>query len=150
MSVTETEYLYLARAIRRGFRALVVDDHEANRQVLVFLLERLGATVIVAHDGAQAVAKFGSEFDLVLMDLRMPVMDGFEAIRRIRDWEARNGGGRVPVIVTSAHTTPMDIERARQAGADQHMAKPLNLPFLLKVIDQALTPVILPSAIEER
>jgi len=148
MSVTETEYLNLARAARRGLRVLVVDDNEPNRQVLTFVLERLLATVITAENGAEAVNKYGPEFDLVLMDLRMPVMDGFEAMKRIRAAEARNAGPRVPIIVTSAHTTPMDMQRARDAGADDHLGKPLHIPTLLKTIDSALAPCILPSAKE--
>ena len=148
MKISEAGYLNLARAARRGLRVLVVDDNAPNRQVLAFMLQRLMATVITAENGAEAVNKFGPEFDLVLMDLRMPVMDGFEAMRRIRAAEARNGRPRTPIIVTSAHTTPLDIDRARAAGADDHLGKPLHIPTLLKAIDSALEPCILPSAKE--
>jgi two-component system, sensor histidine kinase len=120
---------------------LVVDDHEANRLVLKFTLESIRARATCVENGAEAVDAFARHrYDLVLMDLRMPVMDGFEAMRRIRAIEAERGGARTPMIVASAHTTPLDRQRAREAGADDHLGKPLHMPTLFAAIDAVLEP----------
>ena len=139
MNEAAPAYLDLARAAQRGLRVLVVDDHPVNRQVLTLTLARIPAKAECAENGAEAVEVFGREpFDLVLMDLRMPVMDGFEAMRRIRALEASRGSAPTPIIVCSAHTTPMDMARAREAGADQHLGKPLHIPTLLDAMDRVL------------
>jgi CheY-like chemotaxis protein len=139
MSDAGVEYLNLAAAVQRGLHVLVVDDHPANRMVLSFMLEQIRAKATCAENGAEAVDAYGRDrFGLVLMDLRMPVMDGFEAMKRIRAAESRTGKARTPIIVQSAHTTPMDAARAREAGADDHLGKPLHIPALLAAMDAAL------------
>ena len=141
MTEAAPEYLNLARAAQRGLRVLVVDDHPVNRQVLTLTLARIPAKTECAENGAEAVEVFGREpFDIVLMDLRMPVMDGFEAMRRIRALEESRGAPPTPMIVCSAHTTPMDIARAGEAGANLHLGKPLHIPTLLDAMDQVLAP----------
>jgi CheY-like chemotaxis protein len=129
-------YPDLERAVRRGLHVLVVEDHPVNRQIMTLMLERLPARVTCANDGSEAVAAFQVElFDVVLMDLRMPVMDGYEAMRRIRSHERARGLDRTPIIVVSAHTTSADIAEARNAGADHHLGKPLHIPTLLGTMD---------------
>jgi CheY-like chemotaxis protein len=92
------------------------------------LLERLGHRAVVASDGLQALAAMESaRFDLVLMDLQMPVMDGFQALAAIRDRErARPGLGRTPVVALTAHAMAGDRERCLDAGFDGYLAKPIR------------------------
>ena len=132
-------YADLELAAERGLRVLVVEDHPVNRQIMRLMLERIPARVTCADDGAEGVQAFiAGVFDVVLMDLRMPLMDGYEAMRRIRAFEAETRGGRTPIIVVSAHTMPADVERARAAGADHHLGKPLHIPSLLETLDTVL------------
>ena len=115
-----------------ALRVLVVDDDEANRLVLERVLTRLSADVSFAVDGLAAVETFETgEFDLVLMDLSMPVMDGYEAIARIRSLEATRAARRVPILVVSCHDQETEISRAARAGADDHVVKPINPASLL-------------------
>jgi len=103
------------------------------------MLERLPARVTCAENGAEGVEAFLRQaFDVVLMDLRMPLMDGYEAMRRIRAAEAVSGAARTPIVVISAHTTPKDVKVASDAGADHHLGKPLHIPELLSTLDRVL------------
>ena len=139
MSDTDVPFLNLARVAQRGLRVLVVEDHPVNRQVITLMLARIPAQVTCAENGLEGVQAFASgSFDIVLMDLRMPVMDGYEAMRRIRAAEAAAGKGRIPIVVASAHTTPVDFARAREAGADDHIGKPVHIPTLLGAMDKVL------------
>jgi CheY-like chemotaxis protein len=132
-------YADLELAAERGLRVLVVEDHPINRQIMRLMLERIPARVTCADNGSEGVEAFVSHaFDVVLMDLRMPLMDGYEAMRRIRAFEAETRGGRTPIIVISAHTMPAEIELARAAGADHHLGKPLHIPSLLETLDTVL------------
>ena len=135
MSGAVPEYLALARAAKRGLHALIVDDHPVNRQVLSLMLERVPARVTCAENGADGVKAFkASTYDIVLMDLRMPGMDGFEAIGRIREIERARGLPRTPIIVVSAHDGADEIARAAAAGADEHIVKPVVPDLLLESI----------------
>jgi CheY-like chemotaxis protein len=116
-------------------RVLVVEDKPINRQVLGLILETVNARTTFAENGVEGVDAYRREpFDVVLMDLRMPIMDGYEATREIRAVEASRQAARTPVIVVSAHTRPHEIQAARQAGADLHLGKPVNVPALLGAI----------------
>ena len=138
MSVA-VRYFELERVARRGLRVLVVEDHPVNRQIMVLLLERLPATVVCAENGLEAVDAFSkASFDVVLMDLGMPLMDGYEAMRRIRAAEAARNLPRTPIIVISAHTAAADLDNARQAGADHHLGKPVHIPTLLETMDAVM------------
>lgn len=121
-------------------RILVADDHPANRKVAALILEPLPAEVVLVEDGAQAVSAFASgSFDLVLMDLQMPVMDGLDAIREIRRREILAGrGARVPIIVVSAHVFPSDREASAAAGADAHIGKPVDAAELIETVRREL------------
>jgi CheY-like chemotaxis protein len=123
---------------------LLVEDNDFNRQVGVYLLERQGYRVAVACSGPEALDRLErEEFDLVLMDLGMPGMDGLETTVAIRRREAERAGPngkqrRLPIVALTAHVTPADQERCLQAGMDGHVSKPLNPDQLRDVLGQVL------------
>ena len=123
-----------------GARVLAADDSAVNREVVKEALSRLGATVTLASDGAEAVAAIeGGRFDLVLMDCSMPVMDGYEATRRIRAMEA-SGARRTPIIALTAHVEGAE-ETWRAAGMDDYMTKPFTLLQLAAALASHLKPI---------
>ena len=110
---------------------LVIEDHEFNRDLLVQILED-DYTILVAEDGAEGVARAANEKpDLILMDFGMPVMDGWEATRTIKAQPALR---HIPIIAITSHAMVGDEERARQAGCDDYMAKPIDEDALLAKI----------------
>ncbi|MFI4975486.1 MAG: response regulator [Caulobacterales bacterium] len=120
-------------------RVLLADDHETNRTVVRLILETVGVDLMTVEDGAQAVAEFSRDrFDLILMDMQMPVMDGLTAIRRIREVEAQEGRVRTPILMLSANAMSEHVAAAHAAGADGHVAKPITPPSLIAAIEQAL------------
>jgi len=120
-------------------RVLVADDNPTNRKVIELMLAAAGAAAISVEDGRAAVDAWRTTtFDLVLMDLRMPVMDGLAAIRAIRAEEASSGRTATPVIVLSANTSPGDRQASAQAGADGHIGKPIRAEELLAAIATAV------------
>ncbi len=126
---------------RAPLRVLAVDDDEINRFVLEKVLNDLDAAIVFAVSGEDAVAAFEQgAFDIVLMDLSMPRMDGFEAIRRIRAIESDSGRSRTPILVVSAHTDPAEIVKAAEAGADDHISKPVSSSALLERIRMRTEP----------
>jgi signal transduction histidine kinase/DNA-binding NarL/FixJ family response regulator len=122
------------QALRSPLRVLVVDDVAGNRMVARAMLAAAGHAVEVAADGAEAVdAVAARDFDLVLMDLQMPGMDGLEATRRIRALPPPRG--RVPVFALTASALPEQVEQCRQAGMDGHLAKPIERDTLLTLLE---------------
>jgi CheY-like chemotaxis protein len=116
---------------------LYVEDNEDNVYMLKRRLERAGFQVVVAADGEQGVALARERRpDLILMDLSLPVLDGWEATRRLKGSEETR---TIPIIALSAHAMPGDREKALEAGCDDYDAKPVNLPSLLAKI-RALLP----------
>ena len=110
---------------------LVIEDHEFNRDLLVQILED-DYTILVAEDGAEGVARAANEKpDLILMDFGMPVMDGWEATRTIKAQPALH---HIPIIAITSHAMVGDEERARLAGCDDYMAKPIDEDALLAKI----------------
>ena len=120
---------------QRHLRVLVVEDSPIGREVLARALPRINAEVTYAPNGSEALKVFAQQrFDAILMDLRMPGMDGVTAIREMRAAEAETRAPRTPIIVVSAHATPDDKMATFQAGADLHLAKPYDVPSLLGTI----------------
>ena len=118
-------------------KILYVEDNEDNVYMLKRRLERAGFEVIVASDGEQGLAVARDQRpDLILMDLSLPVLDGWQATRRLKDSEET---WIIPVIALSAHALPGDREKALEAGCDEYDAKPVKLPGLLAKI-RALLP----------
>jgi signal transduction histidine kinase/AmiR/NasT family two-component response regulator/HAMP domain-containing protein len=124
----------------QALRVLVADDHPTNRKVVELLLEHLGASSLAVEDGAAAVEAFKSDsFDIVLMDMQMPVMDGLRATRAIREHEQRNGRPRTPILMLTANALPEHVVASEQAGADGHVAKPLTADRLFQAIGAAIS-----------
>jgi CheY-like chemotaxis protein len=123
----------------RSCRALVVDDDPINRKLLDILLSQAGATVFQAENGQVACAIFARRaFDVVFMDVQMPVVGGYAATRAIRALEAERGLAPTPIIMVSAHVGPQDIDEATAAGANLHLGKPVNAASLLAATRDAL------------
>jgi len=124
----------------RALRVLVAEDHPTNQRVVQLILASQGAEVVIAADGAQAVAAFkAGPFDVVLMDMQMPVMDGLTATRAIRAHEASAPGcGRTPVVMLSANAMAEHREESLAAGADSHVAKPITAASLLAGIEAVI------------
>jgi DNA-binding response OmpR family regulator len=122
----------------RPLRLLVAEDNPVNRRVALLALQRAGHEVTLAEDGAQALAKFGEQaFDVILMDVQMPQVDGFEATRRIRALEA--GTGRhIPIVAMTAHAMSGDRERCLAAGMDAYATKPIDVKQLLATIESCV------------
>ncbi len=118
-------------------KILLVEDNEMNRDMLSRRLQRRGYEVIIAVDGAQGVALASSEHpDLVLMDMSLPVMDGWEATKTIK---ANPTTSSIPVIALTAHAMSGDRTKALEAGCNDYDTKPIELPRLLEKI-QAFLP----------
>ena len=121
-----------------GARVLLAEDHPANQKVVVALLSRLGHSAVVAENGRKAVEAFRTgSFDLVLMDMMMPEMDGLQATREIRELEV-GSPERVPIVALTANVRPEDELACRQAGADEFFPKPISLTKLKEVLNQWL------------
>jgi CheY-like chemotaxis protein len=117
-------------------KILLVEDNEMNRDMLSRRLERKGYGVVMAVDGQQAIDMARSEAPaLILMDMSLPVIDGWEATRRIK---ADNATQAIPVIALTAHAMQGDEDKAKQAGCDDFDTKPVELPRLLEKIEAQL------------
>jgi signal transduction histidine kinase len=124
-----------ARDDGHPFRVLVVDDNPVNRQVLEMILDSVALEHSSVENGAESVEAFMSgDYDTVLMDIQMPVMDGLEATRRIRAWEAACGRNRTPIIIVSANCLKEHVDAGRAAGADAHLDKPISAAALINTI----------------
>jgi CheY-like chemotaxis protein len=118
-------------------RVLLVEDNELNRDMLARRLVRRGYEVLLAHDGAQGVAMASSTGpDVVLMDMSLPVLDGWEATRRLK---AAPGTRAIPVIALTAHAMNGDEARARDAGCDDFDTKPVEIERLVGKIERWIT-----------
>src|SRR5690606_38125400 len=117
-------------------RVLVVDDHPANRLILRTMMEAAGCAVAEAVDGRDAVGRAALEiFDLILMDVRMPRLNGLEATQMIRDGGAASA--QAVVLAVTADAMPEDAGRCLGAGMDGHLAKPITHERLYAAVDQA-------------
>lgn len=122
---------------RQGaIRVLLAEDHPVNCAVVEIILRRIDARLVTVRNGAEAVEAFKAEpYDVVLMDLQMPVMDGLAAIREIRRLEAESGADATPILVVSANA--FAVEAAHDAGAQAHIAKPVTPDVLLHAIEES-------------
>ncbi len=117
-------------------KILLIEDNEMNRDMLSRRLMRKGYEVILAVDGASGVGMAQTqEPDLILMDMSLPVLDGWEATRRLKSDEATR---QIPVIALTAHAMSSDREKALEAGCDDYDTKPVELPRLLSKIEELL------------
>ncbi len=126
----------------RGHRILLVEDNPVNQRVAQRLLQKLAAEVTIANNGAEALERVSeSTYDAVLMDCQMPVMDGFQAARRIRELERGNGRGRrLPIIALTANVMSEDRESCIAAGMDAHLGKPIEPAQLVAYLVRYLKP----------
>ncbi len=123
-----------------GVRVLVADDSAVNREVASEALSRLGITAVLVDNGRQAVeAVRTGRFDLVLMDGSMPVMDGYQASRAIRDEEAASGRARIAIVALTAHVVGPAADAWREAGMDDVLHKPFTVAKLARCIEGQLT-----------
>jgi PAS domain S-box-containing protein len=125
-------------------RVLLAEDNAVNRKLAIRLLEKSGHEVLVASNGKEVLDFFERErehdvrFDLILMDVQMPIMGGLEATAEIRKWEQANGG-HIPIIAMTAHAMKGDREICLEAGMDDYVAKPVQQAELLRAIDRVMT-----------
>ncbi len=145
-----------AETRRRNERILLAEDNPTNQQVATRLLEKMGFSVVAVANGREAVRALEADpFDLVLMDLQMPIMDGFEATRAIRDPLSAVRNRRVPIVAMTAHALKGDRERCLEAGMDDYVTKPVDPKKLAKVTEQwvgrasADAPALEPAVIVE-
>jgi len=124
----------------RPLKVLLADDHPANRKVIEVMLSATAMELTAVEDGRQALDAFErGEFDLVLMDMQMPVMDGLTATAAIRAFEAQNARTPTPILMLTANAMAEHVEAGRAAGADGHLTKPLTLAALFDGIARVMT-----------
>ena len=121
----------------KGLHILLAEDNELNMEIAEFVLQNEGADLTKAWDGQEAVELFKNsepgEFDVILMDIMMPVMDGYEAAKMIRSLD-REDAKEIPIIAMTANAFTEDRIKAKEAGMDEHIAKPVDMELLIKVI----------------
>jgi signal transduction histidine kinase/ActR/RegA family two-component response regulator len=119
----------------RPLRILMADDHATNRKVIQLLFSQFDVDLVCAENGQEACEAFATQrFDLVLMDMQMPVMDGLSAVRAIRERERERGFTRTPIVMLTANALPEHRDASLAAGADLHMPKPIEAPKLFGVL----------------
>jgi CheY-like chemotaxis protein len=121
-------------------RILVAEDNAVNQKLISCFLEQDGYDVTIAPNGSVAFELWrGNLFKLALMDVQMPVMNGFEATERIRKWERRTGRSHMPIIALTAHAMAGDRERCMEAGMDGYLTKPIRRDDLRKTLHALLS-----------
>mgnify|MGYP000964198382 CR=1 FL=1 len=119
----------------KPLRILVAEDHPVNQRLSVAMLTRMGHVVEIVPHGREAINRFRDNFDVVLMDVQMPEMDGFAATRFIRKHEKENGG-HIPIVAMTAEAMRGDRERCIAAGMDDYIAKPIHASALAEVLER--------------
>ncbi len=131
----ESEKLSSVDADRRHIRVLVAEDNSVNQKLISRTLGKKGITVVIAENGKQAVEAFEKgSFDLILMDVQMPEMDGITATRMIRDME-KGKGKRIPIVAMTAHAFHEAQAMCIEAGMDSYLSKPVSGSRVLEIID---------------
>jgi CheY-like chemotaxis protein len=129
---------HMLREERRSLRILLAEDNPVNQLLASRLLQKQGHHVVTSATGREALERLDKErFDLVLMDVEMPEIDGFEATATIRRNEATTGA-RIPIIAMTAHALMGDRERCLAAGMDEYVSKPIQPKVLFEAIDRLL------------
>ena len=125
----------------KGLHILLAEDNELNMEIAEFMLQNEGTVVTKAWNGQEAVELFRKskpgEFDVILMDIMMPVMNGYEATKMIRSLD-REDAKTIPIIAMTANAFTEDRLRAKEAGMDEHIAKPVDGKLLIKVIHKLM------------
>jgi len=120
-----------------NLRILLAEDNPVNQRLATKLLEKRGHQVTVTATGRGALQRVQEEtFDVVLMDVQMPDMDGLEATAHIREWE-KNRGRRIPIVALTAHSMKGDRDRCLAAGMDTYLTKPFDVARLIEVVESA-------------
>lgn len=128
-----------ARGTKANVQVLVVEDNAVNLRVACGFLDRMGYAHQTAGNGEEALQRLVSgRFDLVLMDCQMPVMDGFEATRKIRAGEAGERNSRVPIVALTAATRESERQGVMDCGMDEYLAKPFSLSVLRELVERML------------
>ena len=135
----DTAFLNEASVGSTGLRVLVAEDNPINQKVITFMLEPMGMTPVMAANGREALDLFKvGSFDLILMDMMMPEMDGLAATQAIRVWEKENNLPRTPIAMLSANAMSEHVKAALAAGCDVHIAKPVTPAALVTGMTEAL------------
>lgn len=135
LAAGERALSFAQAAPSRPLRLLLCEDNAVNVLVIEAMLQPLGHEVVAVGDGAQGLTQLvASSFDLVLMDMQMPVMDGLTAVRTWRSVEQREGRRRTPIVALTANAFESDVQDALAAGCDAHVSKPVSLPALLQAM----------------
>ena len=124
-----------------GYKILIVDDNSMNREITQFMVEELGAKAVTACDGKEALDTFRKSevgvFDCIIMDIMMPVMDGFEASENIRNLD-REDSHTIPIIPLSASSSGEDMEKAVESGMNGYLVKPVSIELLKQTLQNMI------------
>lgn len=127
----------ISEARHLGLRLLLAEDNPINQKLALVLLQKAGFLVDTVDNGLKAFEKFKEEkYSIVLMDVQMPEMDGFEATQKIRQWESETGVLRTSIVAMTAHALKGDRERCLESGMDDYVSKPIDLRILTSVLDK--------------
>ena len=125
-----------------GLHVLLAEDNDLNAEIAVSLLEEQGMIITRAADGKSALAQFCNTapgtFDLILMDIMMPEMNGYETTKAIRNLPDRPDGKEIPIIAMTANAFAEDVQAALDAGMDDHVAKPMDMDILISAIEKCV------------
>lgn len=122
-----------------GMRVLVAEGNLGNQRLIATLLQSLGVEALIVADGHAAVAEFAKDdFDLIISDIAMPVMDGLTAVRLIRDIEKREKRARAAIYMLSSQHGRRDLRASKAAGANGHLTKPMTVSMFLHAVEDGL------------
>jgi CheY-like chemotaxis protein/nitrogen-specific signal transduction histidine kinase len=122
-----------------GVRVLLAEDHPTNQKVMQLILESAGVELDIVENGAEALERLAAQaYDLVLMDMQMPELDGLSATRMLRARERESGAARLPVIMLTANALDEHVRASREAGADEHLSKPIRAANLFEAMARVL------------